>query len=285
MKLVGIAALLAPIAFTSGLYLPSPTASNRPEQNPPPVVVDTSSTSSNEKAAIVINEAPSIEELRKIMIPEKAAGFQRSIILQYPNSDAATSSKKPNAAETTNNNPSSTNSDPHPNDHLITITLTGQHADELMQILRDRSMSGEEHASTRNASSVSRSIIPQDIALPIEQSRAEGNSGPTPTSASLAHDKSIVSATAPNEAQARLASAMPLIFAFIGSTSLIVILLIYVGVNLIRANTASGSAKIEFFGMRIDAKGGGIVSITCGTFVLLATFRPLIDAVITLSQK
>jgi hypothetical protein len=70
------------------------------------------------------------------------------------------------------------------------------------------------------------------------------------------------------------------LLAFIVSTSAIVLLMVAAGIVLMRA---SGGAKIDVFGVKIDAKGGGIASIACGAVVLIGTFRALIDAVVTLS--
>jgi hypothetical protein len=88
----------------------------------------------------------------------------------------------------------------------------------------------------------------------------------------------------PATSDGRLSTAAPLIFAFIGTISLIVLLMVYAGISLVSGGIASGGAKIDVFGMKIDAKGGGIAAIAFAAVVLLATYRPLIDAVVTLSR-
>lgn len=90
--------------------------------------------------------------------------------------------------------------------------------------------------------------------------------------------------TTHDSSPSRLVNAIPLLLIFVVSASLIVLLMVFAGVMLMRTGLASGGAKMEFMGMKIDAKGGGIASIACGAFVFLATFRPLISAVVTLSQ-
>lgn len=82
----------------------------------------------------------------------------------------------------------------------------------------------------------------------------------------------------------RLATAMPLIGGFLIATSLVVVLMIFAGIRFVQVGSASGGAKIDVFGMKIDAKGTGIASVACGAVVLLGTIRPLIDAVVTLSH-
>jgi hypothetical protein len=61
--------------------------------------------------------------------------------------------------------------------------------------------------------------------------------------------------------------------------------MIYAGIVLVRAGSSSPSgAKLDILGMKIDAKGGGVASIACGALVLVATFRPLIEALVSLSR-
>ena len=47
-----------------------------------------------------------------------------------------------------------------------------------------------------------------------------------------------------------------------------------------RAGAAAGGVKVDILGMKVDAKGNGIASIAFGAVVLIATFQPLIDAVV-----
>jgi hypothetical protein len=83
----------------------------------------------------------------------------------------------------------------------------------------------------------------------------------------------------------RLEGALPLLFAFVGTTSLIVILMVYAGIALVRVGAAAGGAKVDILGMKIDAKGTGVAAIACGALVLVATYRPLIDAVAKISGE
>jgi hypothetical protein len=147
----------------------------------------------------------------------------------------------------------------------VTVTLTREQAIVLIQLLQN---AVSEVGST--AQPAGRAAKPLSVSDQVHRQLAASTG--LPPAGSQSPDSE------------RLAGAMPLIFAFIGSTSLIVVLMVYAGVSLLMAGISSGGAKIDILGMKIDARGGGIASIACGAVVLLATFRPLIDAVVAISR-
>jgi hypothetical protein len=155
----------------------------------------------------------------------------------------------------------------------VTVKLTKNQADALLQILQ-------------NTISTSRGVAlqPQGSRM-LTRSASAQPTGPSGSAMSSSAPIGAIPSASHGSPPSRLVSAIPLLLVFVGSTSLIVMLMMFAGVVLMRTGVAGGGAKIEFLGMKIDAKGGGIASIACGAFVLLATFRPLIDAVVTLSQN
>lgn len=182
--------------------------------------------------------------------------------------------------ERQNSAPSTT---PNPND-IVTLRITRQQAEQIIQILR--ATIADPVGSTDPNTTTSGSL---QISTPSESTRRsldDSSKRPSMSEASalsLAAPAAAAATTAPPSN--RLSTATPLILTFAGATAVIVILMVYSGILLIRAGATSGGAKLEFIGLKIDAKGSGIAAIACGSLVLLATFRPLIEAVVTLSQN
>jgi hypothetical protein len=161
----------------------------------------------------------------------------------------------------------------------VTLTLAKDQADLLIRLLQEA-----EKRSSQQASSPDPALSPATSATTYKQEGGSTRTGSPLAAAVAATVDSSGNLPLITTAPSRLAAALPLLLAFIGSTSLIVILMVYAGVILVRAGAAGGGTKIDILGMKVDAKGSGIAAIASGAVVLIATFRPLIDAFVTISK-
>jgi hypothetical protein len=182
---------------------------------------------------------------------------------------------------------------PGPNNDLVgaagainnrPVTLNREQIKVLIQILQDaerRLDQTDDHTAQQLQSGSAGSVATARVAVtdaasavvPAPQLKAAVSTAVTPVTAMR------------DPPPTRLAGALPLLFAFVGTTSLIVMLMVYAGIALVRVGAAAGGAKVDILGMKVDAKGTGVAAIACGALVLVATYRPLIDAVVKISGE